>query len=78
MRIHSAARPAPGWLTDVPFKPLNYHKYTQRDDTPISPKVYLHEEGVVCENSIFPFILRKKKKMYCTHELRKERGCAST
>lgn len=66
MQIHSSARPEPGWLTDVSFKPLNYHKYTQRDDTPISPKVYLHEEGVVYENSIFPFFFEGKKNFF-TH-----------
>lgn len=55
-----SALPEPGWLTDVSFKQLNYHKYTQRDDRPASPEVYLHEKGVVCENSIF--LLSEKKK----------------
>lgn len=61
--VRSSTLPEPGRPRDVSFKQLNCHKYTQRDGRPISPKVYLHEKGVMCEKAIFLF-LRKKKNFY--------------
>lgn len=63
--IPSSALPEPGRPTDVSFKQLNYHKYTQRDDRPISPR-FICMRRDWCVQMPSSFFFEKKKTTFIT------------